>query len=60
MYSLEEIKRKKVIDGGSVNFITKEEVKWLIKQAEKLEELRKKNIKGKSVDVIVFDEIENA
>ena len=43
MYLLNEIKRKKIIDNGSEGFLTKEEIKWLIEQAEKVEELKKIN-----------------
>ncbi len=45
MYSLEEIKNKKFVDKGEPNFVTKEEFKWLIEQAEKAEKLQKENTK---------------
>jgi hypothetical protein len=43
MYSVDEIKKKKIIDAGSADFLTKEEIKWLINQAGKVEDLQEEN-----------------
>jgi hypothetical protein len=37
MYSLEVIKKKKIIDSGSPEFLSKEEIKWLIEQVDENE-----------------------
>jgi hypothetical protein len=41
MHSLEEIKLKEFVEVSGENFITKEEIAWLIEQVEKVEKLKR-------------------